>query len=202
MEYCIETSQSLDIVCRHWAPKPKKPTKSETIQLALKKEEFAEEKLPSWIPSCQGHAFGAPDEVMKGRKNGDSLVGDLERDIQQYYTASAGLRPCVEFRKCQQDIASTTPTKKFDGTLIVKGFELNAIQEITGKVSWGIIPADAFEFSGWRCQSGDQLDLDRVPDQLWRTLVADRGPNGTSAPTVSIIVHTYSYLIPPEASVS
>jgi hypothetical protein len=31
MEYCIETSDSLDILCRHWAPMPKRPTKSEKV---------------------------------------------------------------------------------------------------------------------------------------------------------------------------
>jgi hypothetical protein len=47
----------------------------------------------------------------------------------------------------------------------------------------GIIPGEAFEFSGWPKvleMTVDEKYPDEVPAQSWRTLVADRGPSDTS----------------------
>ena len=214
MEYCIERSQSLDILCRHWAPQPRKPSQLEELK-GTRAEEV--EKMPSWIPSIEGHAYGGPLDTLQGRKNGDSLVGCDERQNHQHYQASGNLRPCIEFGRCRPDVETCqdatllensnqpnisarpeaslkfdrTPKqpaalqlrpKKFDGTLHVKGFKLDTIKSISGRVSRGIIPAEAFEFGGWpKLGAGDTFP-DRVPDQLWRTLVADRGFDGTNAP--------------------
>jgi hypothetical protein len=61
----------------------------------------------------------------------------------------------------------------------VRGFCLDHVHEVSGRVMGkGIIPAEALRMGGWPHPPVDQ----DVPDQLWRTLVADRGPNGTSAP--------------------
>jgi hypothetical protein len=69
-------------------------------------------------------------------------------------------------------------THKYDGTLSVKGFPLGHVQMTSSKVlEKGVIPVEAFELGGWKI--GDQ----NIPDQLWRTLVGDRGPNGTRAPS-------------------
>jgi hypothetical protein len=217
MEYCIEKSQSLDILCRHWAPKPKKPTPLQKLELdkAGRVEEI--EEMPTWIPSIDGHAYGGPLDVLKGRKNGDSLVGCHERQNHQHYHASGNLRPYVEFGKFEPQEASQNPTfadnsthpdrssavglsdlpetasqpskalpvprtKKFDGTLIVKGFRLDTIKNISGRVLDGIIPVEAFEYGGWSKVPEDGNFPHEVPDRLWRTLVADRGPDGTNAP--------------------
>jgi hypothetical protein len=42
-----------------------------------------------------------------------------------------------------------------------------------------MIQQEAFDIGGWSLNTV----LEKVPDQLWRTLVADRGPNGTNAPS-------------------
>jgi hypothetical protein len=176
------------------------------------------EKRPTWIPSIEGHAFGGPLGVLSGRKNGDSLVGCLERPNHQHYHASGNLRPHVEFGKYEPaetsqntnfvekqrlpnrsstpglSVISETPSqpstpsppprpKKFDGTLHVKGFKLDIIKDISGRVLNGVIPVEAFEYGGWPKVPEDGKPPDEVPDQLWRTLVADRGPDGTNAPT-------------------
>jgi hypothetical protein len=246
MEYCIEKSDSLDILCRHWAPLPKELTTRQRFVLFKKGQKEEKEMLPTWIPTIDGHAYGGPLGVLGGRKNGDCLVGGLGRLNQQEYNASEDLRPCVKFgkrkawkemrkRKAEgtiqksnttspvglepipeiSDKASNLPPRvertpapvsqpksiirKFDGKLQVKGFLLDIIGEkLTGRVLNGVIPAEAFQYGGWESRQGDEAIPDHVPDQLWRTLVADRGPNGTNAPTwyrracLECLMHTNS----------
>ena len=57
MDYCIETSQSLDILCRHWAPQPRM-SRLERVELLQMEEKGREEEIPvpTWIPSVSGHA--------------------------------------------------------------------------------------------------------------------------------------------------
>jgi hypothetical protein len=163
MDYCIETSQSLDILCRHWAPVPHELTTREKLKPGA--ESIKKEKMPTWIPSIKGHAFGAPEDALNGRMNGDSFVGRQERQNQQHYNASAGLLPWWKFGKCQkpdnemakhvqiQSLLSakavtespqeavtcsrepqTQQLRKFDGTLHVKGFSLGEITRRSGRI--------------------------------------------------------------------
>jgi hypothetical protein len=174
--------------------------------------------MPSWIPSIEGHAYGGPRGVLDGRTNGDSLVGGLNRQNKQHYSASGNLRPYVKFGKHKTldshkkhstenrepnivspvgmletgtnhqspmrkvKVPSSVP-RKFDGTMFVRGRQLGIIEKLTGRVLHGVIPAEAFEYGGWPAISSGGRKPDEVPDQLWRTLVADRGPNGINAPT-------------------
>jgi hypothetical protein len=208
VEYCIETSQSLDILCRHWAPNPG----SNKLRISESESKKDREKLPTWIGRIDGHAFSISNGAFSGRVNGDSLVSGVERGRRQYYDASAGLKPFVTFGKCHikltdddQDsgiemdfsdddswsieYASKTwidtsiipkPPRKFDGTMHVKGFVLAIIEQTTPRVLNGIIPSEAFEYGGWPEIDGD---VQTVPEQLWRTLVGDRGPDGTNPPS-------------------
>jgi hypothetical protein len=209
MEYCIEQSHSLDILCRQWAPPPRKKTWHEILQPGG--ESQTEEKMPTWIPSIKGNAFGGPEDALRGRLNGDSFVGTLERQNQQHYNAAAGLKPCVRFGRrtggndqmntsVQQTSSKKSPepvppkplqlpapdskqppqllSRKFDGNLYIKGFRLDKITKLSGRVSQGMIQMDALEMGGWP----PDCMKENVPDQLWRTLVADRGPNGINAP--------------------
>ncbi|KAK0736250.1 hypothetical protein B0T21DRAFT_366576 [Apiosordaria backusii] len=69
----IKRSNSLDIICRHWAPK-------------LDKDDGADE-LPSWISSL----FKAPYGILgssQGRQNGENLVSYLPHDQRKRYSAS------------------------------------------------------------------------------------------------------------------
>lgn len=215
MDYCIEKSQSLDILCRYWAA-------VQTISKleALKKGKTSTEKMPTWIPLIENSAFGEPRYLPEGRANGDSFVGGLERMGQQVYHASAGLRAWHEFgtrnlnqrrtriakrftfpqnkptrspsaagdsRPVAQPACNSAPeiptqassrAPKYTGMLRLRGFCLDTISQVSGRVAGsGIIPNDALEMGGWI-----QRETQTVPDRLWRTLVADRGPNGKSAP--------------------
>ena len=76
--------------------------------------------------------------------------------------------------------SSLSPPQKYNGTLTVKGFCLDYVQVVSGRVTGkGVIPVEALAMGGWKHNGPEDQD---VPDQLWRTFVADRGPNGTSAP--------------------
>jgi hypothetical protein len=210
VDYCIEKSQSLDIICRHWAPDLAASIQLETMTFERVGNMNEEEKMPSWIPSISGQAYSGPSGVLKPRTNSDSLVGSADHRKQKPYNASKGLRPYVKFGKFSDDHkqkhGSRLPTpnrtspvglekkketdpdvvepqvprpRKFDGTLFVKGFRLQAIEKISGRVLDGVIPKEALEFADW---DGSDDNIDKVPDMLWRTLVADRGPNGLPPP--------------------
>jgi hypothetical protein len=216
-EYCCETSDSLDLLCRHWAPRPRSLTPRQKLERA-EGGGCEEEAMPSWITSIEGHAYGGPRGVLDGRTNGDSLVGGLGRQNKQQYNASANLRPWVKFgkrksldqengkvEKREPNIVSpvgnvlgnmtadqgpqpkvkeaATVPREFDGTMHVKGRQLGIIEKLTGRVLHGVIPAEAFEYGGWPTTASEDKVPDEVPDRLWRTLVADRGPNGNNAPT-------------------
>lgn len=155
---CIETSMSLDIICRHWAPTVfDKATK--VIQ------------LPSWIPNISDSPFGTPHDTLQGRRSGDSLVGCPYRDSRKTYNASRGTSAIVEFGRNGQ---------VYDGTLKVKGFHLASIIKVSGRIAKGVIHAEWLQLGGWR--TPENPSKDRVPDRLWRTLVADRSPDGGNPP--------------------
>jgi len=54
-------------------------------KLQLSGSSQIEEKMPTWIPSIKGNAFGAPEDVLRSRLNGDSFVGAIERQNQKHY---------------------------------------------------------------------------------------------------------------------
>jgi Heterokaryon incompatibility protein (HET) len=179
IEYCIESSKSLDILCRHWAPKPKQSPHVD---------------MPSWILPVEGHAFGGPKQLSKARVNGDSFVGSPER--KSHYTASGNLLPSTKFGKTKAvqevvieeirqepgDYTRLPPDEKrelpprFDGTLEVKGFQLDVIEQ-TAPVIGPVISRAALELCGWSKEGGSS-DI----GQIWRILVANRGPDGANPP--------------------
>jgi len=195
IEHCVQRSNSLDIICRHWSPRLPKLTTLQMLQgIQL------EERLPSWVSSVEGHSFGGPGGILGERRHGDSLVGGPGLPI---YNASADLLPYVKFGKHKTTYTSgessdyrfeadspnvlpysatssgETPLGNYDGTLYIKGFQLGLILKSSGRVSQGVIPKEAFIFGGWKFDR----DEEQVPAQLWRTLVADRGPHGASPPS-------------------
>jgi hypothetical protein len=182
IEYCIEHSNSLDILCRHWAPQPRLSRHSDMVV------------MPSWILPITGAAFGGPEQSLRSRVNGDSFVGGTER--RGHYTASGNLPPVFKFGKTnavqEVDEEEVTPIPgtytsiskdqkkelppRFDGTLKVKGFQLGVIEK-TAPMVGPVISRTALELCGWY-KGQPAADL----DQVWRILVANRGPDGTNPP--------------------
>lgn len=158
--FCISASSSLDIICRPWAMPP-----------------TGRERLPSWIPLLSRSEFGIPDEVYRGRKNGQVLVGS---EGSPNYEASADLKCNVRFqsRTIQHDGGSSLPPEQ--RVLIAKGFRLAKITETSARSTGGVIFREALEMGGW---TGISPETDSVPDTIWRTLVADRDDTGKLPPS-------------------
>jgi hypothetical protein len=185
---------SLDIICRHWAPVCKKFTSLEEAD-ALKKIKLEdknwlyERELASWIPSIKGAPFGSPQDALYGRVNGDSLVGIYPN--RPNYNATPNCRLKVEFpttledpemrdrrnraKKEQSPVENRTVS---DGTMIVRGVRLDTIEDLTPRCIEGTIVRECLEIGGWKTNRPEE-----IPDPLWRTMVADRGPDGAPAPS-------------------
>jgi hypothetical protein len=184
MEWCIKESGSLDILCRHWA----------LPEVTKKPDKFYPElvELPSWITTVRKSAYGSQQEGFGGRKTGDSFVGLPE---SRCYNASLNLAPKIQWGRDQEVPRTESPnqgvaraalpssqTPRPQGglgrVLTVKGFCLG---KVSGRhqMHEGIIPKKVLEALGHDCA---QPKLQRVPDAVWRTLVADRGPDGKAPP--------------------
>jgi hypothetical protein len=74
VEYCIVTTGSLDVICRHWAL-PLSPSPFRTFMWGSAPQmDPLLTAGPSWIGFIAGSPFGPPSRPL-GRVNGDSLVG-------------------------------------------------------------------------------------------------------------------------------
>ncbi|KAK0725927.1 heterokaryon incompatibility protein-domain-containing protein [Lasiosphaeris hirsuta] len=70
----IYQSNSLDIICRHWAP-------------SLSKEDGSD-LMPSWISGLARAPYGVPGTAAQGRQNGENFVAYLPHDQRGRYSAS------------------------------------------------------------------------------------------------------------------
>ncbi|MCJ1395419.1 hypothetical protein MMC18_008305 [Xylographa bjoerkii] len=162
-KFCIQSSRSLDLICRPWA-------RGITAD------------LPSWIPRLQERWFGDA-KGSQGRINSESLVGIPGRS---YYNAS-GRGPSTTFFKTVlfgEGIKGFSPIKYIDRSIIVLGFQVDKIMEAPPRVIAGVIPREWFLVSGLHVDPGQSpRNISKVPKKLWRTLVADRDPKGRLPPT-------------------
>ncbi|KAI5859745.1 heterokaryon incompatibility protein-domain-containing protein [Durotheca rogersii] len=178
--HCVRSSKSIDIICRPWAPQNDRHSERDNTKHLNKDvpSPFLRRatttygtlpkglRLPSWIRQVQDLPFG--DGSKTGRRNGDLLVGLPHRPL---YDASKGSNAVPVFGR-----PSPTGDLELDGSVTVSGFVINSVLEVGFRATGGIIQKEWIDMCGW--QEGDYL----VPDSLWRTLVADRGPGGTPAP--------------------
>jgi hypothetical protein len=188
VQYCIKTTKSLDIICRHWAL----PVYDERWALTRGAREILQPsrvplRMPSWIGLLEDSAFGPPSRYT-GRKNADSLVGKPGRRI---YNASRRKPAEARFgESSENDVVGDENTSNsggqaqvgtksiFDGTLYAFGIKISEISEISSRIVDATIPKECLTMGGWK----EGQPTDKAPDKLWRTLVADRGPDGWNAP--------------------
>lgn len=240
--YCIDESNSLDILLRHWAPPVLvKKDRPRGVHAIFKRKK---EGLPSWIPLIHKSSHGAPSQRVRGRCNGDSFVGTSFRTSHRNYSATLGLAPTIEFgpwtdstipisqqkkearRKkrskkkkgedmnqeesqgksqgksqgTSQETSQETSQKKdkekqdmkYNGNIRVKGLQIGTIEAVSGRAPKGMIKREVFEMAGFDSESWEVEDANYkrwsedtadIPESFWRTLVADRGPNGTNPPS-------------------
>lgn len=182
VDYCALSTRSIDIICRHWSPKIREkvtPNSFERNNGALS----TVLQLPSWIPNASGSAFGSPEckdmDKQSGRVHGDSFVG---LPGHQIYNASLGfLPPALTFGQHAKDgdkfLDGRDGRTQYDGTMTVAGYSLGPVAELGPRAVKGIIQEEWLDLGGWRPGSPT------VPERLWRTLVADRGPHNTKPPS-------------------
>lgn len=102
---------------------------------------------------------------------------------------NASLSPIQEFPSTFPKIRVRHPSRssrmddkerdeKLSGILKVEGIKLGTVHEQSEVIRGGIIPGDWLLRAGWN----KAKNQNRVPDKLWRTLIADRGPGGTIPP--------------------
>ncbi|KAF2260254.1 HET-domain-containing protein [Lojkania enalia] len=122
LRFVFRTSQSLDMICRPWAPK------SEV------------NNLPSWIVTLkeETHVLRRNRNTMMRRK-ADILVGDPG---QSAYSAS-GRYPAV------WTIVPGANNGQIKPKLIVQGFILDEISEKDDAASAGVVPETWFRVGGW-----------------------------------------------------
>lgn len=153
VEYCVKKSGSLDIICRPWAPQ--------------------DMTLPSWIPRTDALPFVANKS---GRQNGEIFVG---YPFHKRYDASR-----VSILKSKHVAVFGQPSLDgswpLDGSITVTGFIINQITEKAERATRnGTLPQDWIRLGGGkRREEGSSC----AHDNLWRTLVADRGPDRIPAP--------------------
>ncbi|OCL02264.1 HET-domain-containing protein [Glonium stellatum] len=159
LDFTLPKTKDLDILCRPWAPEP-----------SSHGEKFS---LPSWVPSLSGVAFGkkrsrdAAGGFKMVRKNSDPLVGPAGFGTQ-YYNASNLQAHSDSWRFGVEN----TETER---SLFVTGYILDEIDVIGPASQMGNLPKQWMNIAGWK------YDTD-PSEELWRTLVADRGPNGQNCP--------------------
>jgi hypothetical protein len=165
VDYCLLKESSLDIICRtwaHWSP------------------ELTDESgtgCPSWVglvPSSHGIRSSSVVRI-----DGESLVG---QPCEKVYNASRGTEMQAKIMFRHHDIGagqtSLHTDPRFSGLLVAKGIQIGRLSAVSSRVIEGTIAEDALGVLGWK----GSLEHD-VPDQLWRTLVANRGPYGKAAPS-------------------
>jgi len=201
VQWCIKESDSLDIICRHWAL----PEITKVLDAFYQKLV----ELPTWIKTVRDSAYGPQTKGLGGRRTGDSFVGTPEN---RYYNASLGRSPIVSFGRdnpvspVQQVTQSADNlnvgqsgilshpqrpsrrrTLKFrrprrsqekQSTLTVRGVCIGSVAEAFFMPE-GTIPKQVLEALG---HDGDRSEIEVVPDSVWRTLVADRDADGKMPP--------------------
>jgi hypothetical protein len=147
VRFIIAQSNSLDILCRPWAP--------------------SSSDLPSWIATVVTYPYARRPDGQYHRQYANTLVGSPSAK-GKFYNASREL-----YRQSEEHPVT-------DGTferLVVTGVEFDQILSVGGKAINGNAPADWIIMAGWKNVN------DECPPDFWRTVVADRGPDGENAPS-------------------
>ncbi len=170
---CIKSSNSLDIICRPWAPFPNYYYSG-----------FQSPVLSSWVCTMDDSVFERRADSHFDRKRGDSLVGVPGRPI---YQASRGF-PFFYFdlNSPPEDPSSYMEMARFSEdtaellkapTIEVKGWNIGTIGSLGERAMEGIMPADWFEMANWNERRQP------APEAFYRTMVADRAADGGSLPS-------------------
>jgi hypothetical protein len=120
--------------------------------------------LPTWIRPLE--CALALNSNIPDRLNADGLVGLPRHNV---YKASRGTMPTFTI--------SSPKSPESPRSLFVRGLYIDTILHLSPRAEDGIIQYEWLELG--------QCDIthEKIPEAFWRTLVADRGPNGSFTPS-------------------
>ena len=225
--FCVIGSESLDILCRKWAPhrRLKRLNVTERVKFRGRRPPTEEIFLPSWVGLLKESAFGVPRAGPQTRVAGNSLV---DTPNKKCYDASGGrpadilfgeikaakkegwlseaflsqyphkLTPSIDidlldlrskdllsnpsaFKVTANETLEKDRGRKSDGTLYVRGFRIGPISKISHRLFEGLIPQEWLTLGGWS-ETPEGAEASDIPEVLWRTLVANRTPDGKEPP--------------------
>ena len=126
-----------------------------------------EVERPSWLLTTTKSAWGMRPDGNYSRANADTLVGPPGLG-KRNYNASGSFKVTDKWK------FGEGPKVR---SMYVEGFVIDSIKAKKPYAADGIILNEWLSAGGW-------TDLSALPpDEFWRTLVADRGPNGVNPPT-------------------
>jgi hypothetical protein len=109
------------------------------------------------------------DTFRMDRINADPLVG-LPKDGYRNYNASQMIGVNINSLKFRKR------PRMGHYSLYVTGFEFDEVDKVKASSQGGHIPKSWVELSGWEDIQNDP------PEEFWRTIVADRGPDNRNPP--------------------
>jgi hypothetical protein len=173
-------NRSLDIICRPWAPPihwhaEKSASDFKGRQLFNPSQgapvaEALSRPLPSWIPTSDRAPFASAELPGDRRQNADSLTG-FPSSTSSNYNASGTRIPNLSNTRLK--------VRRECLALSVGGFTFGTLSSLAERSMLGVIPSSWAELAGMQQQ---QHNTDSVPEELWRTLVADRASLGQAPP--------------------
>lgn len=131
-------------------------------------DSIKEKEKPSWLLTTRQAAYGLRPDGNFDRAHADSLVGPAGLG-KRNYSASGPFKVARKW-----DLFGTDAKTGF---MYVEGFVIDTVGEKKPYAADGIILHEWLE-------AGDWSDMSALPPPpFWRTLCADRGPNGSNPPT-------------------
>jgi hypothetical protein len=177
VSHCILESNSLDIICRLWAP----------VKRNTWRKDFPDPDLifrtPSWMSVRDELPFGDPKLKSTSRINADPLVGEARGAIYRACDAELAKVPKVRF-------GVDDTNRRYDGSLFAKGIELATVTDISTRMADGIVLNECMYMIGGGIDCDESGKVTEVDPMVWRILCANRGGGGTKMPA------TYRHALP------
>ena len=183
VEYSWQLGNGLDMCLKCWVP----VHTWHWLNLNKHDRRRVDTVLPSWMRTLDKSAFGIPSEIFGGRINGDSFVGDTDPVFKasgrQMGSAVFGKRQQMKLQQSEPTPSEPWPPaapqivlrEEYDGSLQVEGQIIGVVHERSDRMLPEIIPRDVLQMGGWKqSDASEKLNLDDVPESLWRTLIAAR----------------------------
>lgn len=187
VKFHIDYTQDYVLVCKQFLRHVIPRTQKHNLDILLHPWSPFKDKtnrrisLPSWVPTMEQAAFKrqrahhAPGGYRIVRANADPLVGQMTDGSRgSPYNAS---RTQTAAKSHWQLFPGSRIDEGQERSLIVTGFVLDKVDCLQDASQHSGIPGEWLVLGGWQDQYGFRQE---TTDALWRTLVADRGPDGTN----------------------